>query len=180
MNTNAQHARLRAFSRLETLTDADARRLGKLSLQLSPEARLDVRSLRRDIRRGTSSVFVLRNRSRIVASVTAARYSTPTGAHCHIEDVVVDSRHRGKGFGRKIMQADLAALREMGVSHVELTSRPSRVAAQALYRSLGFTPRETGVFELRMGETFSDRRRFGQTRVTPADRNTTPSQPAGA
>ena len=40
-------------------------------------------------------------------------------------------------------------MRKAGVASIELTSHPSRVAARALYRSLGFKPRKTGVFELR-------------------------------
>ena len=55
---------------------------------------------------------------------------------------------RGKGLGREIMEKALYALRAMNVSRIELTSHPSRVAARALYRSLGFKPRKTGVFEL--------------------------------
>ena len=104
---------------------------------------------------GTTSVFVLRRRSRIVASATAVRFSTPTGSHCRIENVVVDERMRGRGLGREIMEKTLDALRAMNVSHIELTSHPSRVAARALYRSLGFKPRKTGVFELRLSATVS-------------------------
>ena len=62
---------------------------------------------------------------------------------------MVDERFRGRGLGRKIMEITLTAMREAGVTGIELTSHPSRVAARALYRSLGFKPRKTGVFELR-------------------------------
>ena len=62
---------------------------------------------------------------------------------------MVDERFRGRGLGRKIMEITLAAMRKAGVASIELTSHPSRVAARALYRSLGFKPRKTGVFELR-------------------------------
>ena len=138
------------FSRLEDVTDADARSLAALSLQLSPAARFDVHALRNAVRQGATLVFVLRRRSRIVASATAVRYSTPTGDHCRIEDVVVDERLRGKGLGRMVMEGALNAMRAMNVRHVELTSRPSRVAARSLYRSLGFTPRKTDVLELEL------------------------------
>lgn len=43
----------------------------------------------------------------------------------------------------------LNALRSLGAAGVELTSRPSRVAANGLYRSLGFTRRETNVYKYR-------------------------------
>lgn len=137
-----------AFSRLETLSEADAKSLAALARQLSPDAHTDIHALQKAIRQGTTLVFVLRRRLRIVASATAVRYSTPTGGHCRIEDVVVDERLRGKGLGRAVMDGTLAALRAMNVRHVELTSRPSRIAARALYRSLGFTPRTTNVLAL--------------------------------
>ena len=37
-------------------------------------------------------------RERIAASATVVRFSTPTGTHCRIEDVVVDERLRGNGL----------------------------------------------------------------------------------
>jgi ribosomal protein S18 acetylase RimI-like enzyme len=43
----------------------------------------------------------------------------------------------------------LDTLRSLGAGSVELTSRPSRVAANGLYRSLGFARRETNVYEFR-------------------------------
>ena len=143
-------AGLSEFGQLFDLTPADEADLKKLVGQLAPDAATDFPALRSSIRGGTTSVFVLRCRSRIVASATAVRFSTPTGRHCRIEDVVVDGRMRGRGLGRKIMENMLAVLRETGVAHIELTSHPSRVAARALYRSLGFKPRKTGVFELHL------------------------------
>ena len=153
MKTATAHARRSTtpkVERLGALSAKDASRLGELALQLSPDARFDASALARSIQRGETAVFVLRCRSRIVASATAVCFTTPTGSHCRIEDVVVDERRRGTGLGRRIMQGVLDALRSMNVKHVELTSRPSRVAATTLYRSLGFTPRKTGVYELHL------------------------------
>ena len=50
------------------------------------------------------------------------------------------------------MEYALEHLRETGASSVELTSRPSRIAANALYRSLGFKPRRTNVYEYRFAQ----------------------------
>ena len=137
------------FELLCDISPKDEADLARLAGQLSPDASFDTAALRSSMQSGTTSVFVIRRRSRIVASATAVRFSTPTGTHCRIEDVVVDERFRGRGLGRKIMEITLAAMREAGVASIELTSHPSRVAARALYRSLGFKPRKTGVFELR-------------------------------
>ena len=135
------------FERLTSVTREDARQLQRLVRQLAPSASFDAKALQESLRRGETLLYVFRRRGQIAASVTLVRFSTPTGSHCRIEDVVVDERHRGKGLGRKLMEAALAALREMHVSGIELTSRPSRVAANELYKSLGFTQRETNVYE---------------------------------
>jgi phosphinothricin acetyltransferase len=147
MKTTTEH---HSFSMLESISRADAARLRALAAQLSPDARFDARALARSVEAGTTLVFVIRRRSRIVASATAVRFSTPTGEHCRIEDVVVDGALRGGGLGRVLMTATLDTLHAMKIQHVELTSRPSRVAATSLYRSLGFTLRETCVYELRL------------------------------
>ena len=82
----------------------------------------------------------------IVGSATLAIALSPTGRHGWIEDVVVDEDARGKGWGRMLTQACLDKAREIGLSQVNLTSRPSRVAANELYRSMGFIQRETNVY----------------------------------
>lgn len=135
------------IERLTDLSEADARRLAELAHQLTPDARFDTDRLRPAIRHGETLVFAIRSRGRIIASATAVRFTTPTDEHWRIEDVVVDGKHRGKGLGRRLMDGVLLALNRMNVRKVELTSRPSRVAANALYRSLGFTRRTTNVYE---------------------------------
>lgn len=140
------------FSRLDALSAADAVRLAELSRQLDGDASFDVKLLRRSMRTGVTRIFVLRDAGRIVAGATAVVFSTPTGRHCRIEDVIVDEAMRGLGLGREIMARVLTALRRTGIGSVELTSRPSRVAARTLYRSLGFEKRETDVFKLEFGK----------------------------
>ena len=142
----AARSRAFRFERLSEISAADGKALKRLTALLDPAATFDLPSLRTSLRHGTTSIFVLRHRTAIVASATAVRFPTPTGRHCRIEDVVVDERHRGKGLGRKLMEHTIAALRESDVRGIELTSRPSRVAANALYKSLGFAQRKTNVY----------------------------------
>lgn len=75
---------------------------------------------------------------------------TPEKVIGFVESVVVSSRFRGCGLGRLLMKALIIRARELGVDELHLTSRPSRVAANALYRSLGFTPHETNVYVMDM------------------------------
>jgi len=63
-----------------------------------------------------------------------------------IEDVVVDEAGRGQGVGAALVQAALERSAERGARTVDLTSRPSREAANRLYLRLGFETRDTNVY----------------------------------
>lgn len=71
-----------------------------------------------------------------------------------IEEVAVASHVEGKGIGRGLMERLIEQARSMlslytgATGHIELTSRADRVRARRLYASLGFMPRDTGVFRL--------------------------------
>jgi ribosomal protein S18 acetylase RimI-like enzyme len=82
----------------------------------------------------------------IVGSLTLVVFPIPTGTRAWIEDVVVDEAARGSGVGAALNQAALDHARSRGAKTVDLTSRPSREAANRLYQRLGFEPRETNVY----------------------------------
>jgi len=82
----------------------------------------------------------------IVGSLTLALFRLPTGVRAWIEDVVVDERARGRGVGEALVQAALAKAAMAGAASVDLTSRPSREAANRLYQRLGFEVRQTNVY----------------------------------
>ena len=63
-----------------------------------------------------------------------------------MEDVVVDAGARGQGAGLALVEAAVAHAQALGARTVDLTSRPSREAANRLYRRAGFEPRETNVY----------------------------------
>jgi ribosomal protein S18 acetylase RimI-like enzyme len=73
-------------------------------------------------------------------------FSIPTGTKAWIEDVVVDERARGKGVGKELMNHALNVAKELGAKSADLTSRPSREAANKLYQAIGFEGRETNVY----------------------------------
>jgi ribosomal protein S18 acetylase RimI-like enzyme len=73
-------------------------------------------------------------------------FPIPTGWRAWVEDVIVDQAVNGQGIGRRLTEAMLARAEELGCRTVDLTSRPSREAANALYRKVGFEPRETNVY----------------------------------
>ncbi len=82
----------------------------------------------------------------LVGMLTLAIFRIPTGLRAWIEDVVVDERARGRGVGAALTDAAIRLAGEHGARTVDLTSRPSREAANRLYQRLGFVARETNVY----------------------------------
>jgi ribosomal protein S18 acetylase RimI-like enzyme len=82
----------------------------------------------------------------IVGALTLALFRIPTGLRAWIEDVIVDTSCRGQGIGEALCRAALEHAREAGATTVDLTSRPSREAANRLYQRIGFEQRVTNVY----------------------------------
>jgi len=82
----------------------------------------------------------------IVGTLTLALFRIPTGVRAWIEDVIVSEAARGRGCGEELTNAALEVARQAGARTVELTSRPSREAANRLYQKLGFQLRETNLY----------------------------------
>ncbi|CAI8328230.1 MAG: Mycothiol acetyltransferase [Acidimicrobiales bacterium AG-410-I20] len=83
---------------------------------------------------------------KIVGSLTLVLFLIPTGLRAWIEDVVVDETVRGQGVGEALNQAAISRAQSVGATTVDLTSRPSREAANRLYQKIGFVERETNVY----------------------------------
>jgi ribosomal protein S18 acetylase RimI-like enzyme len=86
------------------------------------------------------------NQGAIVGSLTLVVFRAPTGPRAWIEDVVVDTSTRGQGIGAALVREALDRAASAGARTVDLTSRPSREAANRLYLRLGFELRETNVY----------------------------------
>jgi ribosomal protein S18 acetylase RimI-like enzyme len=125
------------------LRDALNHLLPQLSTSAAPLTDADVARL---VGAEANTVFVARAGGRIVGALTLAVFPIPTGTRAWIEDVVVDAGARGLGVGAALNQAALERARDLGARTVDLTSRPSREAANRLYRRLGFQARETNVY----------------------------------
>lgn len=85
---------------------------------------------------------------RIVGVSTLAVFPIPTGRRAWIEDVIVDKASNGQGVGRQLTEAMLDRARQLGCVTVDLTSRPSREAANHLYQKVGFELRKTNVWRM--------------------------------
>lgn len=99
-----------------------------------------------------TTVFVARgDDGTIVGTLTLCTFRIPTGIRAWIEDVVVDEAARGQRVGEALTLAGVAEAERRGAKTVDLTSRPSRAAANRLYQRLGFTLRDTNVYRLVLG-----------------------------
>ncbi len=99
------------------------------------------------------SLFIARdmeNGGKILGSLTLITFRIPTGIRCWIEDVVVDEAARGKGIGEALTRAALDRAAELGARTIDLTSRPSREAANRLYQRMGFKLRESNLYRFNL------------------------------
>lgn len=128
----------------EELVAAFARLVPQLSRSASVPTREDLEEI---VSSSTGTILVARNdEGAIIGSLTLVLFRTPTGARAWIEDVVVDQSARGQGAGEALVEEAIRLAAESGVRTVDLTSRPSREAANALYEKVGFRARETKVY----------------------------------
>ncbi len=86
----------------------------------------------------------------IIGSLTLVLFRIPTGVRAWIEDVVVEESARGKGVGAALSEAAIERSRSVGAKTVDLTSRPSREAANRLYARIGFEQRDTNVYRFKL------------------------------
>ncbi len=97
-----------------------------------------------------SHLYIAVEDGEILGSLTLVVFPIPTAIRAWIEDVVVDGAANGRGIGTALNEHALAEAKAMGASTVDLTSRPSREAANRLYRRIGFEARETNVYRYKL------------------------------
>jgi [ribosomal protein S18]-alanine N-acetyltransferase len=57
--------------------------------------------------------------------------------------VVVDSHSRGQSWGRRLLEAGVAVLKELGMQRMLVTADPDNSAVRTLYTRVGFHPETT-------------------------------------
>jgi ribosomal protein S18 acetylase RimI-like enzyme len=121
----------------------------KLLLQLAPDTDLPARQYVEDILTSENIHFFIAelNNKQIIGMLTIGTYDILTGKKVWIEDVVVDESQRGKGFGKEMVKFAIEYSETLGAASIALTSRPSRVEANELYKKLGFVLHETNVYK---------------------------------
>lgn len=134
---------------LTTVCDAYIEPIKGLLAQLSSSPVVFGREeLRVIVESPASHLFLLVAGDEVAGMLTLCSYIAPTGRKYWIEDVVVDSAMRGRAYGRRLVQYAIDFASKEGAGVVMLTSKPARVAANALYRSVGFGLKESNLYRM--------------------------------
>ena len=134
------------------LHEAMGRLLPQLSRSAAPMSEADVE---RFLSQSSVHLFVFRaetadadGNNPILGMLSLATFEIPTGVRAWVEDVVVDEAARGQGAGLALVEAAIERAKTVGARTVDLTSRPTREAANRLYQRAGFQLRETNVYRV--------------------------------
>lgn len=143
----------------DDLEAAMGRLIGQLSSSRPPPTRAELSEV---IASEATTLFLAFQRSRqtserpresgaeVVGALTLVVFRIPTGVRARIEDVVVDEASRGRRIGERLSLAALQKARDLGALNADLTSRPSRVAANRLYRRMGFELRDSNAYRFKL------------------------------
>jgi ribosomal protein S18 acetylase RimI-like enzyme len=94
-------------------------------------------------RRGPNSTILIgRNGETIVATAMVGH----EGHRGWVYYVAVDPDHRGKGFGRTMMNAAEDWLRNAGIAKLQLLVRSENTKVQAFYKSIGYDEQERIIY----------------------------------
>jgi len=114
---------------------------------LSSSARpIQERELRFIIEHSSVHLLLAQENENYLGTLTLVVFPIITGTRAWIEDVVVSESARGKGVGKTLTSEAINLAKKLGAKTVDLTSRPSRKAANELYKKMGFALRETNVY----------------------------------
>lgn len=137
---------------IHTLSDSQKSDLKGLMNELAPDIKVTAEIIERVVASHDTHLYAaLDNDSHIVGCATLCVFDSPTGRKASVEDVVVLSSYRGQGLGKRLMEHLIDYAREnLGDIDLHLTSHPTRVAANALYQSLGFEKRDTNFYRMQL------------------------------
>lgn len=140
------------IEQLLNISDEITDSLGSLMLQLAPGSKVPAKEyLQEIVDLPNVFLFVANLETKIVGTFTLVLFKIPTGLKVSIEDVVVDSTVRGQKIGERMIRFAIDYVNtELGASKIDLTSSHHRVAANALYRKLGFEQRDTNVYRFEL------------------------------
>lgn len=136
---------------LKTANSSALRDINTLLRQISTRVRLcTIEMLKKIVKSPETEVWVIRAGKEIVGMGTLAIVMRPEGMAARIEDIVIRGEERGRGYGTLLLNKLIEQARLRGASVVQLTSNPTRAAANKLYQKLGFKLHETNSYFLKL------------------------------
>ena len=142
MDTSSDFLSRCEFSELSGFSPAEFDQFCHLMSALSQRCVLTLEMLQGVIDCPDSHLYVVRHGDAIVACATLCLFASPT----------VLPEFQGHGLGRTLMDYVLERAASFAPITLQLTSRPSRIAANALYQKLGFLPKETNFYTMKIEE----------------------------
>ncbi len=133
---------------LSSCTPQDLADLDALMHELSATSFCNEELLNNALNDANVHVYVIRDEGHIVATGTLCIKHTLEFTIADIESVVVNSKCRGRGYGKELIRAMIEAAKSLNVHHIQLTSNPRRGAANQLYQDLGFERYETNCYKM--------------------------------
>lgn len=139
------------IEQLQNVTTKAVEELNKLLQQVSKNpSPLTYAGLLDFIKDPAVTLLTMKDGGVIIGMGTLIAFHTINGKRGNLEHIIVDEAYRGQGLGEKLCKQLIEVAREQKLKQLELTSNADRVAARALYQKLGFEPRDTGVFKLKL------------------------------
>lgn len=126
----------------------DLKYVKDLVAKLDPSAAINEQSLYKAILNGYISK--IEKNGKIIGMGWIFPRQTLLRKQAVVEDMIVDEKYRGLGFGEEILRDLIAWAKKQNVEVVELTTNPKRIAANSLYQKVGFKLHPTNHYLLKL------------------------------
>ncbi len=126
----------------------DLKYVRDLVAKLDPSATVNEQSLYKAILNGYISK--IEKNGKIIGMGWIFPRQTLLRKQAVVEDMIVNEKYRGHGFGEKILRDLIAWAKKQDVEVIELTTNPKRVAANSLYQKVGFKLHPTNHYLLKL------------------------------
>jgi len=137
--------------RLRKANKKSLKDINRLLAELSPESvQITLSFLNKLIKDKKVFLLVAIDNNHIIGMASLITAMSPTNIFGLIEDVVVDEKYRGKGLGRMLVERLIKQGKRQKLAQLKLTSKKDRVAANNLYKKLGFVLKETNSYRLKL------------------------------
>ena len=135
---------------LNAVTEPQVQEVIALMEELDPTIPVTPEMVRQAVEAVNTHFFAVMEGEHIVGCASLCVFDSPTGRKASIEDVVIQEAYRGRQLGKQLMQHVIRFAQGLAPIGLQLTSRPEREAANALYQTLGFRKRATNAYRLEL------------------------------